>query len=206
MKFPNIKSVVLVAIYLLVIFIISSCANTTVLNTWKDAEYSNAPLKKVLVLTGLRQEINNKTLQDALVAQLKQNGVDAIAGYKAFDFAYQPTKDQIAQYAADNQVDAIMVSRLTGENEQSVYQPATTYYAPHVYYSHWDTYYPHMYGATGIATTFKFYYMETNIYNVSDKRLIWTAVTETLEPTNVGKEIQAFSEKIISTIKSSKLI
>jgi hypothetical protein len=206
MKFPNIISVVLVANYLLVIFAISSCANTTVLNTWKDAEYSNGPLKKVLVLTGLRKEINNKTLQDALVTQLKQNGVDAIAGYKAFDFDYQPTKDQIAQYAADNQIDSIMVSRLTGENEQKVYQPTTTYYAPHVYYSHWDTYYPRMYDHVGFVATYKFYYMETNIYSASDKRLIWTAVTETLEPSNIGKEIQAFSEKIISTIKSSNLI
>lgn len=190
----------------LVTSLLAACVNTVVLNAWRDKEYDNIPLKKVLVVTGLQRNADNHLLQDALVMQLKENGVEAIAGYKVFKGSGLPAKEQVIKFSVRNQVDSVLVSRITGENTEAIYHPPTTYTAPYRYYSYWDTYYPHIYDRAGFVAKYKYYYLESNIYAVNDKTLIWTAVTEAMDPQNITKEIKVFANEIVSAIKSGALI
>jgi hypothetical protein len=190
----------------LVASLLAACANTVVLNAWRDKGYDNTPLKKVLVVTGLQRNSDSHQLQDALVMQLKESGVEAIAGYTVFKGSGHPAKEQVMKYAIQNQVDSILVSRITGENTEAIYHPSTTYGVPYPYYSYWDTYYPRMYDRAGFAAKYKYYYLESNIYAVYDKKLVWTAVSEAMDPKNMANEIKVFANQIVSAIKSSALI
>lgn len=203
MKFFNQRRMVLVVI---VTSLLAACASTTVLNAWRDKGYDNLPLKKVLVVTGLQGDVDNHRLQDALVMRLKENGVEAIAGYRVFKGSGLPARDQVIKYAVRNQVDSVLISRITGENTEAIYHPQAAYTAPYRYYSYWDTYYPHIYDRAGFAAKYKYYYLESNIYAVNDKTLIWTAVTGAMDPQNMANEIKGFAKEIVATIKSSALI
>ena len=125
MKILNIEKQVFI---LLVASILVACASTLALNTWKDKEYDNTRLKKVLVITGLQRKSDNNLLQDALVRDLKKNGIEAIAGYAVFKGSGLPAKDQVIKYAVRNQVDSVLVSRITGENTEAIYHPSTTHH------------------------------------------------------------------------------
>lgn len=190
----------------LIAALLAACANAPVLNSWRNKGYDNIPLKKVLVVTGLQSNGDSHLLQDALVMQLQENGVEAIAGYTVFKGAGHPAKEQVIKYAIRNQVDSVLVSRITGENTEAIYHPSIAYAAPYAYYSYWDTYYPHIFDRAGFAAKYKYYYLESNIYAVNDKTLIWTAVTEALDPRNMTKEIKVFASEIVSAIKGSALI
>ena len=203
MKLLNQRRVVFVA---LVAVLIASCVSTAVLNAWRDKGYDNTPLKKVLVVTGLQREADDQLLQDALVMQLKEHGIEAIAAYTVFKGSGRATKEQVIKYAARNQVDAVLVSRITGENTEAIYHPPGAYAVPYPYYSYWDTYYPHIYDRAGFAAKYKYYYLESNIYAVNDKALIWTAVTEALDPRNMAEEIKVFANQIVAAVKSGALI
>ena len=196
------KSILIV----LVASLLAACASTIALNAWKDKGYDNTRLKKVLVVTGLQREADNQFLQDALVMQLKENGIEAIAGYTVFKGSGLPAKERVIKYAARNQVDSVLVSRITGENTEAVYHPPTAYAAPYPYYLYWDTYYPHIYDRAGFTAKYKYYYLESNIYAVNNKELIWTAVAQAMDPQNMTKEIKVFANEIVSAIKRSALI
>ena len=203
MKLFNLRHLVFIA---LVALLPAACANTVVFNAWRDKGYDNIPLKKVIVVTGLQRNADNHLLQDALVMKLKENGVDAIAGYTALKGSDHPAKEQVIKYAIQNQVDSVLISRVTGENTETIYHPPTTYAVPYPYYSYWDTYYPHIYDRAGFVAKYKYYYLETNIYAVHDKALIWTAVSDPMDPQNVTKEIKNFANGIVAAIKRSELI
>ena len=203
MKLLNKRKTVLIV---LVTLLLAACASTVTLNTWKDKGYDNFTLKKVLVLTGLQRKADNHLLEDALVMHLKANGIEAIAGYTVFNGSGVPAKEQVIKYAVRNQVDSVLVSRITGENSDSIYHPSISYAAPYAYYSYWDSYYPHIYDRAGFAGKYKYYYLESNIYAVNDKSLVWTAVTQAVDPKNLTKEIKGFADEIISAIKNSALI
>ena len=185
---------------------LSACATTKGLNAWRDKGYDNIPLKKVLVVSGLQRNADNQLLQDALVKQLKANGIDAIAGHAVFENAGHPSKEQIIKYAARHQVDAVLVSRITGENTEAIYHPEATYAAPYPYYSYWDTYYSHLFDRAGFVAKYKFYYLESNIYAVNDKTLIWTAVSQALDPKTVAKDIGGYANDIVAALMKSALI
>ena len=190
----------------LVTALLAACASTVALNTWKDKGYDNTRLKKILVVTGLQRNADDRLLQDSLVNQLKENGVEAIAGYTELKDSGHPAKEQVINYAARHGFDAVLVSRITGENTEAVYHPPIAYAAPYPYYSYFDTYYPHIYDRAGFAAKYKYYYLESNIYAVNDKSLIWTAVSEALDPQNMTEEIKVFANKIVSAIKDGELI
>ena len=190
----------------LVTALLAACASTVALNTWKDKGYDNTRLKKILVVTGLQRNADDRLLQDSLVNQLKENGVEAIAGYTELKDSGHPAKEQVINYAARHGFDAVLVSRITGENTEAVYHPPIAYAAPYPYYSYFDTYYPHIYDRAGFAAKYKYYYLESNIYAVNDKSLIWTAVSEALDPQNMTEEIKVFANKIVSAIKDGALI
>ena len=190
----------------LVTALLAACASTVALNTWKDKGYDNTRLKKILVVTGLQRNADDRLLQDSLVNQLKENGVEAIAGYTELKDSGHPAKEQVINYAARHGFDAVLVSRITGENTEAVYHPPIAYAAPYPYYSYFDTYYPHIYDRAGFAAKYKYYYLESNIYAVNDKSLIWTAVSEALDPQNMTEEIKIFANKIVSAIKDGELI
>lgn len=194
------------ALIVLVASLLAACASTVALNTWKDKGYDNFTLKKVLVVTGLQRNADNRLLEDALVMHLKENGVQAIAGYTVFKGSGVPAKEQVIKYAVRNQVDSVLVSRITGENTDAIYHPSIAYAAPYAYYSYWDSYYPHIYDRAGFAGKYKYYYLESNIYAVNDKSLVWTGVTEAMDPKNMTKEIKVFANEIVSAIKKSALI
>jgi hypothetical protein len=205
MKPINPKRCMLGFLYVVTTLLISSCASTKVLSTWKDTESTNAPLKKVLVMTVLPSQTSSNLLEDAFSSQLRQDGVETVLSDKVF--AQQPSKEKVLEYAARNRIDSVLVSRLTGENEERVYYPPpTAYWSPYPYYSRWDSYYPHIYDYRGNVATYKYYYLETNVYEVSSKKLIWSATTETLEPENVAKETQVLAEKIVKAMKDDGLV
>ena len=203
MKLFNQRYLVFIA---LVALLLAACANTVAFNAWRAKGYDNIPLKKVIVVTGLQRNADNHLLQDALVTQLEENGVEAIAGYKVFKGSGLPAKERVIKYAARNQVDSVLVSRITGENTEAVYHPPTAYAAPYPYYLYWDTYYPHIYDRAGFTAKYKYYYLESNIYAVNNKELIWTAVAQAMDPQNMTKEIKVFANEIVSAIKRSALI
>jgi len=187
--------------------LLASCAeNKVILNSWVDKAYDNTTLNKVLVVSGLQSSGDDRLLQDALVAQLRAGGVDAVAEHKVFKGSRHPTKEQIMAYAIQNHFDSVLVTRITGENSGAVFQLTPHYGSPYPYYSYWDTYYPHLYDRPGFAAKYKFYYLESNIYAVTNKELVWTTVSQPMDPRNMTGKIEAFAGDIISAIKRNGLM
>jgi hypothetical protein len=61
-------------------------------------------------------------------------------------------------------------------------------------------------GMPGYTATYKYYNVETNVYSANTEKLVWSAASQTVDPTNINKEAQAFARKIVSSLKASGLI
>jgi hypothetical protein len=71
----------------------------------------------------------------------------------------------------------------------------------------WGGFYggPGMYPATDV-TQFDIATVESNLYQVSTKRLIWAATTETINPTSVAKEAPNFADLLIEQFRARGLL
>ena len=58
----------------------------------------------------------------------------------------------------------------------------------------------------GYMATYKNVHLENNVYQLEDKKLVWSAASETFDPQDVNKAVKELAEKIIRRLKEDKLL
>jgi len=193
---------------------IAACTPSTALVTsWHDASYRSGALRKPLVLAVANKGVVRVKLEDALTRGLRGIGVDAVASYTLF-----PEKDLTAATIKDRlpstDRDSVMVTRLVDVKRETVVVPAETEVYPlgvggyPAYASRWDTYYTQSYSVVsspGYTYETKKYVLQTNLYEAASEKLVWTAVTESEEPTSLDDAIGSFVGVIVKDVEKNRL-
>ncbi|WP_455211616.1 hypothetical protein [Kaarinaea lacus] len=164
-------------------------------------------MKKILIVVVLDDPVNRKIVEAALVEEFKQQGVEGIASNMALG-SKELSKENLSEFANKNQVDGLMAVRLTSVDKEQVYHPPS-YSVPYPYYYTWGTYYPHMHenvGMPGYTATYRYYNVETNVYAVITEKLVWSAASQTVDPTDINRESKEFAGKIVRSLKDGNLI
>ena len=180
---------------------LAACVSTTLRDTWYDPGYRGGSFRKLLVLGVSNNISERRTFEDIMAARLAVTGIEAIPAYR-----YLPEGGKAAEPALDAAVrasgtDGLLMSRIRGiDRRTSVYtsmapMPAFGWYGV---YSGW---YPvtevHQYD---IAT------VETSLFAAEGKRVVWSGMTETYEPTSVAKDAPGFADVIIKALQQRGLV
>ena len=184
------------------------CASTTITGVWSDENYKQIPIQSVMVI-GVAENVRNRNIfESAMVTEFEKKGVKAIPSAKVLG-EQEINKENVVAAAEKSQVQTVLVTRLVGTKEEQVYHPPTSYGVPDPYYRRWDSYYPHMYDyayTPGYMATYKNVVLETSVFDVKERHLIWSAASETFEPQNINEEIKKLSEVLVRKMRDSKLV
>lgn len=185
-----------------------SCASTTVTGVWSDENYKQTPVQSIMVI-GVAENVRNRNIfENAMVAEFEKQGVKAIASAKVLG-EEEINKENVVAAAEQSQVQAVLVTRLVGNKQEQVYHPPSGYAVPDPYYRRWDTYHPHMYDyayTPGYMATYTNVLLETSVFDVKGRALIWSAATETFEPQNINKEVAKLAQILVKKMRTTKLI
>lgn len=186
--------------------LIVSCATTTQLRkTWSDpslAQNPVAPFKKVLVMATPKYEENRKIAEDQLVSLLKSG--TAVPSYQYVTPADTSTKELVERLIKDGFDGAITIRVKAAVRTKTVSDPGTSYssfvsYGPYGY-SYGTSY--AIGGGEGNAhvdmNSAMDYIVETNIYSLERKMLLWSGVTASLSPSKVESAITG----VVKTIRA----
>lgn len=190
-------------ISLIACLLIGACSTSTrITGSWKDpaVDASTGESKSVLI-TALSRNIEVRTkLEDALAAKAAERNIEAVKSSEIFTpdfFQVIPERDELIAQIKQTGVDAILTVSLIDTESETRYVRGSTRYAPMPLYSWYGGFYsyinywrPIMY-EPGYYVTDKTYFLETNLYNAETGQLIWSAQSETVNPTS----IDAFAEE-----------
>jgi hypothetical protein len=182
--------------------------------SWKSPDYSpEQKFHRVLAL-GLSDRTSVRAdFEDALAAQLTNAGYDAVAGNaillrpKGTELDLNYLREQIQA----NHIEAVVVSRLIKLEDTSTYIRGVPYAVPfpfyNTFYGYYGTLYPVVY-APGYVQKNKKMRIETNLYVTSapDGQLVWTGITDTLNPSDVHKEINGLVKLIVTKMRDEKAL
>jgi hypothetical protein len=101
-------------------------------------------------------------------------------------------------------VDAVIVSRLVGINESRDYKSGYLYSIPfNNYYGFYGYYYAGVQYAnsSGYLSKNVVVVLETNIYDTKDEKLIWSGISETVDPDKASDVINSFGKELVSQLK-----
>jgi hypothetical protein len=93
-------------------------------SSWKSPEYQPQTYNKVLVIAKISDELDKRKLEDATVALLGKNGINAVHSYGTFSEADISDLAVFKAKAASLEIDAVVVFTLTGNSTEYKNTPA----------------------------------------------------------------------------------
>jgi hypothetical protein len=208
----NHKTLVRIAAGSAVVVLASCAASTQLMHSWADPAAAGHQFKKVVVVGATPQSATRRNYEDAFVQELAMRGVQAVPSYQLVGEG-QIDKDAAAQKLRDAGVDGILVTRLVDKSQEQTYYPPTysAVAAPAPYYGGWYGYYNMGYtymSSPGYVTTDNVYKIESNLYDMTGDKLVWSGLTQTTlsSDTAPSTEILSFIDVLTYDMEKHKVI
>ncbi len=213
-QFYQYRSVLLFSFLL----VASACAtsSTNVTGSWKSEDVAKKGYDNIFV-AALTQDMDaKKMIEGEMVALLEQQGIKATTSLSIFpsNFTAEHVSEKraILDKVQENGNDAILTISLVDQESENRYVPGNDTYAPAVafnYYNSFSTYYAYNYNQVytpGYYSLDKIYYLESNLYDVEDEKLYWSAQSDTYNPGDIEYFAEDFSKAIIARLKKEDLL
>jgi hypothetical protein len=195
-----------------------ACATTTQLRkTWSDPSLAKnpvAPFNKVFILVKAKTEENRKVAEDKIVSLLRKG--TAIPSYTYVTPADTSQKELVEKLIKDG-FDGVITMRVKSvvQTRTKTSSPGTAYAAwypsgPGYGYSYSYSYTVDpgaKYASSNVdVNSAKDYIIETNIYSLESKKLLWSGVTASLSAKNIDPAMNGIVTSIRKELKKKGFI
>jgi hypothetical protein len=193
--------------------VLAACQTTSIQSAWYDTSYKGGPFKKVVVIASDGTTADSRVFEDIFVQKLQAAGVQAIPGYTTVPPDARRTESSFAPAVAATGADGVILVRLLRVDTKT---QVSTVMMPGPMMGPWGGFYgPGFYGggfygggfyAAPEVTQYDVASVETNVYNVASKSLVWAATTQTVNPTTVAQEAPNYADIIIAQLRARNLL
>lgn len=183
---------------------ISACTSTKLTSSWKtpDARLDTSKKMIVIALVSPRDRNLRILMERELVNELHKEGLNAVSSFAQYgpDAVLSGTEDEKAALHKfrNDDVDQVLTIAMVDKTKTKGYVPSYPY-AP--YYRGW---YGGMF-TPGYYTTDIRYEWDTNLYDLVQKKLIYNAQSEAIDPPTAYKQASQFARQIIRDMQRQQL-
>ncbi|HEY5309459.1 MAG TPA: hypothetical protein VIK97_13180 [Casimicrobiaceae bacterium] len=207
--FPS--SVIVLALTLL----LAGCASTTLQSAWFDSEFKGPPFKRVLVV-GVTGNFTDRRVFDETFAQLLTDaGTQGIPGFQYVDNVRGTDNAAFDAGVAKSGADAVLLVRLLGVDMRT---QVTTTMVPAMGGSPFAGPFGGPFGGPTVSPWGPVWYavpevrqfqlanVEATLFEAVSHRPVWSATTQTFNPTSVAQETPGFARLVIGQLQARGLI
>lgn len=175
------------------IMVLYSCSSTSIVSSWKDPSSTDNPdqWEKVLIAVQSTSDAARRVAEDDLAAMSEK----FYPSYMIFpDKASIQNEDELKRKIENGGYDAIATLKLINKDRQTSYVPGSytgSYWGYHRGY--WGGYYE-----PGYYREDTYYAIETHVFSLKEGKLVWSSITNTVNPSDIKKTIQ---EVAVMTLK-----
>lgn len=165
---------------LLAALIVAGCASTQIVSAWKDPQLGRVPFRKVLVVFQHSNPAMRRTLEDEMARDIP----GAQAAYTLFSDNEVADLERVKTRVRAEGFDSAVIMRVVSVDREVSYRPGRVYAAPAFYSDFWG-YWGHGWRAVhdpGYLRSDRVVTIATNVYSVTDDKLVWASQSETFNP------------------------
>ena len=190
-------------LWLLVFFILFSCAGSTELKFWRNGAYEGGVVKSMMIVGISKDAENRRYFEEVFSKRFSREGIKAVASNTLISADQEMEKNAVKAAAEKQGVQAILVTHLSQEGEKDFYQPPATGSDRLSFYYSWAYRSVH---STGFYKKEKFVKLVTNLYDTASEEVIWTGVSQHVEPKSAKDIIDALAPKVIKGMREDRVI
>lgn len=196
---------------LITIGALASCgASTQFTDMWKDPSLTKLDFKKVAVFALTSDMSMRRVVEDELVSHCKK--VQAVASYtflepgeKSKDVEY--VKGKVKEIGCDGAI----TMRVVGVDDKTTYVPGSymtsaAYPTPYYSFGGYYGYAAPMVYEPGYNITERYVTVETNIYRISDEKLVWSGRSQTVDPASTTELVRDVAQEGALVLQQQGLI
>jgi hypothetical protein len=192
--------------------LVNACGpSVKVSQSWVAPNTAPGKFKKIVVLVLAPAKYNDagRIGEQQLASELKSNGVNAMSAQDEYGPSRFRNKNEEAALAAMRRsgADAVIVTSLLDIEKEKRYVPGSYSFPP--YYGRFWGYYSYWYGRSfdqGYYETTKKYYLETNLYDLSNSQLVYSIQSRTMDPGSADRLARAFSKVVVKDMRNKQVI
>lgn len=188
------------------LFLLLGCGPSThIVDSWRDPAVTvdTAKVHKFVVAALLKNQTVRRQVEDDMAARYPGK---AVPSYQELGDNDLQQSDQVynEKLKADG-FDGIVIMRLVNVNNTTRYVPGNN----PTYFGSWRGYWRYSWGSfydPGYYTTDKRYNIEVTVYSLKRDKLIWTANTTTIDPTNRVELFDEVSRVVLKRMQQEKFL
>jgi hypothetical protein len=208
------KKILLIGIPLLAL-LFASCSTSKITDSYTTQQgITTSTSKKILVL-GLFSEKNRnakKAMEEQLAVDLQKFGYNAVAATDEFGpTAFRGMSEKEAlQKLQDEGIEQVVTINLVDKNNEKRYVPSSPAYgyAPGFwgYYSYYSPWAYRPYYRPGHTETTTKYVFETNLYDVTNNQLLYSAQSQTVDASTMGALANDYARDIVKDMRKKNVL
>ena len=198
----------LIIFFLSVLIITVSCsgAKTEIIGEWQEESYQKGNIEKVLILGIFKKDkpLLRRNFEDGMKGAFTDGGVNATVSMDHMPHDEAIDSTSFEKHFKELDIDVVVVSRLVGITEEKDYKAGYLYTIPYnSYYGFYGYYYSGIAYANSAGYLSKnvVVVLETNIYETAQKKLIWSGISETVDPDKASDVIKSFGNELVNKLK-----
>jgi hypothetical protein len=215
------KKILVLAVMLITLssLLFYSCTtSSSIVGSWKSPSFGGKKFNKVVILALHKNIATRSVVERAIVSNLKDNKITAVSGSDMIPESMierdndnkvtDKSKEAILQKFKDNNCDGILVIALKNIKESERYVPGSAYY-PYAGYSSFHGYYYGGYGAMyspGYVEQITQVFLVSNLYDVDKGELLWSAQSETYNPSSLQDLANSYSYNLVDEIVRERVM
>jgi uncharacterized OB-fold protein len=188
--------------------LLAGCQTTSIQSAWFDSSYRGGPFKKIVVIASDGTTSDSRVFEDIMVQSLQATGVAAIPGYSTVPPDARRAEAPFAAAVAATGADGVILVRLIRVDTKT---QVSTMMMPGPMVGPWGGFYGGGFYGGGFyavpqVTQYEVASVETNVYAVASRTLVWAATTQTVDPRNIEKEAPNFANIVITQLRARGLL
>jgi hypothetical protein len=199
---------------MLVLLLLSACSTSKITTSWKAENSTQRPYKKIMVV-GLIRETDRtirEKMENHFVGDLKELGYDALSSFKEYGPKAFENMDEATALSKikTSGADAVLTIVLLDKEKERHYVPGRTYYSPYGYYyrrfwGYYGTLYHRIYEPGYYVTDTK-YFWESNLYDINNDSLVYSAQTQSFSPANTESLAHEYGKLIVKNMVKQEVL
>jgi hypothetical protein len=196
--------------------LLAACGSSTqITGSWKNP--SAKPAYNRIIVAALTTSVRaRQTVENDLARELADNGIAVTKGFDVFPPSFteskEPDKDAMLKKIRGENVDAIMTITLVDKETETRYVPGSYGYTPvtrYRWYGRFSGYYTNWYPtmiSPGYYEENRVYFIETNLYDADTEELIWSAQSETYNPSDLSSFSAEFASIVVAKMREDGVL
>jgi len=194
---------------------LAACTSTKLTSSWKtpDAKLQKEQKIMVVALVPKQERKLRQLMEENLVTELRKEGYNAVSAFATYGpddaLAKGDEKAALRKFKSSD-VAQVMTVAMVDKSRQRSYRPG--YYDPYPYYGGWGWgpyyrgWYGGMYGGPGYYQVNVKYKWETNLYDLNEKKLLYNAESDSVDPPTAYRQAYLFAHQIVKDMQKQQLI